>query len=222
MTAGYADLVSDDEMGASAAAELLGVSPDTMRAMIRGGKIPARRTRLGGAYVLKAADVEQARITRAAGLRAGRVMLSEKDRAELREVRDAEAAAIAAEALAVAALRALVAELGREKRGTRAMADVLGVDRSTVQAILRDAHVPVVHHRYHTELTGLDRQNLSRAQVAIAKAKATVDKAHAARERLTRTLLERGGYGVASEVAHELGRHRSRLLSRRGKRRRQG
>jgi excisionase family DNA binding protein len=222
MTAGYAALVSDDEISTPEAAELLGVSLDTVRAMIREEKLPARRLRPGGPYVLARGAVEQARTDRAAGLRAGPVRLSEADRAKLREVRTAEAEADEALQRAYAARAALVAALGRDQRGTGAMAAALDVDRSTVQAILRDAEVPVVHHRQHTELTDAEVAALQRAQELIAVAKAGVDQAHDAREKLTRRLLERGGYGVATEVAHLLGRHRSRLLSGRGKRRRQG
>lgn len=222
MSAGYAALVSDDEISTPEAAEVLGVSLDTVRAMIREDKLPARRLRPGGPYVLAREDVEKARTDRAAGLRAGPVRLSESDRAKLREVRTAEAEADGALERAFAARAALVARLGRALRGTGAMATALGVDRSTVQTILRDADVPVVHHRRHTELTWPEMQALVRAQADIAAARAGVDRAHDAREKLTKRLLERGGYGVATEVAHLLGRHRSRLLSGRGKRRRQG
>lgn len=222
MSAGYAAVVSDDEISTSEAAELLGVSLDTVRGMIRDEKLPARRIRPGGPYVLALADVEKARTDRTAGLRAGPVRLSEADRAALREVRTAEAEADGALEQAFAARAELVARLGRLARGTGAMAEGLGVDRSTVQTILRDAEVPVVHHRRHTALTQAELFELMRVQAGILAARNGVDRAHDAREKLTRRLLDRGGYGVATEVAHELGRHRSRLLSPRGKRRARG
>lgn len=222
MNAGYADLVSDDEISTPEAAEVLGVSLDTIRAMIREEKLPARRLRPGGPYVLTWSDVEKARTHRAAGLRSGPVQLSEADRAQLRAVRAAEAEADEGLEAARRKRLQLVAKLGRLLRGTGAMAAALDVDRSTVQAILRKADVPVVHHRLHTELTADEVRRLRRAQAAIVEAKDAVDEAHDAREELTKQLLDRGGYGVATEVAHVLGRHRTRLLSPRGKRRRQG
>lgn len=220
MDAGYAALVKDDEISTVEAADLLGVSLDTVRAMTRAGKLPARQLRPGGPYVLKLRDVEQARTDRAMGLRAGPVRLSESDRAKLREVRTAEAEADEVLQRAYAARIELVARLGRLQRGTGAVAAALDVDRSTVQAILRVAEVPVVHHRRHTELTADEVTELRRAQEAIAAALDGVDRAHDAREKLTKRLLARGGYGVGTEIAHLLGRHRSRLLSGRGKRRR--
>jgi len=225
MNAGYAALVSDDEISTREATELLGVSLDTVYAMIRDGRLPARLVRGGapghGRYVLQRGDVEAARDNLAAGLRVGQERLSEADRADLAEVRAAEAEAVTALERAYAARAALVARLGRKQCGTGAIAKALGVDRSTVQSILREADVPVVHHRQHTELTGREVAQLRRVQADIATAQAGVDKAHEAREALTRELLERGGYGVGSEIATLLGRHRSRLLSP-PRRRRQG
>lgn len=222
MSAGYAAVVSDDEISTPEAAGLLGVSLDTLRAMIRDEKIPARRLRPGGPYVLARADVEKAATNRTAGLRAGPVRLSDADRAQLREVRGAEAEADGVLEQAYAARAALVTELGRLARGTGAMAEALGVDRSTVQGILRDAEVPVVHHRQHTELMGAELTALRAAQAAITRAREGQDATREAREALTKRLLEAGGYGVATEIAGELGRHRSRLLSPRGKRRARG
>jgi excisionase family DNA binding protein len=226
MSAGYALVVSDeqtgDEISTADAAVALGVSLDTMRAMIRDGKIPARRTRPGGPYVLHREDVENARMRRVAGMRAGVVKLSEADQAALERVRDDEALADREVEKAYQGRAALVERLGRLQRGTGAMAEVLGVDRSVVQGILRLAEVPVVHHQRHTPLTDHEVAQLQEVQLAIGRAKATRDLAVEAREALTRTLLERGGYGVATEVAAVLGRHRSRLVSTRGKRRVQG
>jgi excisionase family DNA binding protein len=226
MSAGYAALVSDDELDTRAAAELLGVSLDTVRAMIRSGSLPARLVRGGvpgsGRYVLRRDDVYQAGVSRAVGLRAGQVLLSDTDRAKLAEVRAAEVAAYDELERARTARAYLVAELGRRMRSTAAMAKALGVSISTVQAILRAAEVPVVHHRRHTQLTEFELTQLRAAQSQLAEGKANVDKAHDAREKLTKRLLDRGGYGVGTEIAILLGRHRSRLLSGRGKRRRQG
>ncbi len=226
MSAGYALVVSDEQTGPEIdtpeAAVILGVSLDTMRAMIRDGKIPAVRSRPGGPYVLQREDVEAARTERTASLRAGVVRLSGSDVAALEKVRDDEAIADAAVEKAYEARAELVERLGRLLRGTGAMAEALGVDRSVPQGILRLAEVPVVHHRRHTELTGAERLRLMSAQQIIVEAKAQQDEAREAREALTRRLLAKGGYGVATEVASVLGRHRSRLVSTRGKRRAQG
>lgn len=219
MSAGYAAVVSDDEISTSEAAELLGVSLDTVRGMIRDEKLPARRIRPGGPYVLALTDVEKAASDRTMGLRAGPVRISEADRAALREVRAAEVEADGAVTASVGQRVALVERLGRLKRRTGEIAAALRMDRSSVQTILRDAAVPVVHHRYATSLTAEEVGELHAVQEAIAEAKAGRDRAIDAREKLTRQLLNRGGYGVATEVAQMLGRHRSRLLSPRGKRR---
>jgi excisionase family DNA binding protein len=220
MSAGYALLMSDT-ITTLEAAEVLGVSLDTVRGMIRDGVLPATRSRRGGPYVLDRRTVEAARDARVASLRSGPVRLTEADRARLRKVREVEELASAGVEKARAARAARVVALGHQQRGTGAMAAALRVDRSVVQDILREAGVPVVHHRRATELTGAEKLHLMTAQAAIAQAVDAQNAARDAREALTRKLLAGGGYGVATEVAHELGRHRSRLLSH-PKRRRQG
>lgn len=216
------DSEDDTEISTAEAAELLGVSLDTMRALFRDGTVPARRVKVGGTYVAKRSDVEQAREQRAAGLRAGpAVQISEDDRARLREARQADEEAERERKRALYERYSLVAELGRKARGTRAMASALGVSTSTVQGLLREADVPVVHHRQQTPLASAEIEALGRAQRRIDAALANLDEAHDAREALTRELLERGGYGTAVAIAAELGRHRGRLFNPR-KRRRQG
>lgn len=219
MSAGYA-LVMSDTITTLEAAEVLGVSLDTVRGMIRDGVLEATRSRPGGPYVLDPAAVTAARDARLMSLRSGPVRLGEREREQLHAVRDAEAAADLGVRVAREARADYVAWLGRLARGTGAVAAALGVDRSVVQGILREADVPVVHHRRATGLTAEEVAELKVRQQAIATAQAEQDKARTAREKLTRTLLERGGYGVATEIAHELGRHRSRLLGPATRRRR--
>lgn len=219
MSAGYALLVNEDDqwMGAPAAAELLGVSVDTVRAMIRSSELPARLER--GRYRLYRPDVEKARVKRVGSTRADYVQLSDEDRAALHEVRKAEEQAVDAWKAARARRAKLVVELSRLRRGTGAMADALGVHRATVQDDLREARVPTFHHRQAVPLTGDEQVALREVQAGVVEALDGIDKAAQAREELTRRLLERGGYGVAMAIAHELGRHRSRLLNPRPPRR---
>lgn len=218
MGTSYALLVKDEEISTLEAAKLLGVSLDTVRAMIRSGALPARRTRPGpsGSYAVKVADAEKAREQRqqSMSLRAGPVQISDQDHERLVKARDAETAAGDAETAALARRAKLVERLGRLQRGTGAMVEALGVARSVVQGILRDADVPVVHHRYATPLTAKEVEQLRAAQQGIVDARARRDEARVAREDVTKQILSRGGYGVRVEVAKILGRHRGRLTSK--------
>lgn len=139
MSACYPLVVSDDEMTTQEVAELLGVSTDTVRILVRSGNLPGRQTRPRGPVVVKRADAEAARDSRAAGHLSGPVNLTAADVAELR-AREGRVAAMrtfldGGEADRDQAIRDIAAR-ARGYGTITELARVLDLHRTTVQRIV--------------------------------------------------------------------------------------
>jgi excisionase family DNA binding protein len=206
---------ADGEVNTAQAAELLGVSQDTVRAMIRDGTLPARQKQLYSPARIKVSDVEKVRESRTLARRAGPADLTGDDRKEMRAMRqaveDAEQAVTEAEDVRAA----LVIQFGHLKRATGAIAKALDVSRSTVQDILRPTDVPVVHWRHTTPLTEQEIEQLRKVQAGVVEARRRRDDVKADRVDLAERMRQFGGYGLVAEIAHELGLHRTRTARRR-------
>lgn len=149
MATGYGLLVPDRELTVADAAEILGVSEDTVRALIRseqrepGSGLPAIQRRTRGAYYLQEADVQAVKDKRAAGLLAGPV-----------DIDPVELALLVADEAEARALRAKV-KVAENRRNNRAreirsasgsgygavtdMATAVDLHRTVVQRWLREA-----------------------------------------------------------------------------------
>lgn len=132
----YDPPMNSDETNVAGAAELLGVSEDTVRALIRSEKLPATQQRARGGYTMRLADVERVKRDRAAGILAGPVDIDPAELAALaadeREARDLRERTKAAEKRRNDRARRIRAASGRGYGAVTAMADALGLHRTTV------------------------------------------------------------------------------------------
>jgi excisionase family DNA binding protein len=137
----YDPPMESDETNVAGAAELLGVSEDTVRALIRAETLPATQQRARGGYTVKRADVERVKRDRAAGVLAGPVNIDPAELAALaadeREARDLRKRTTAAEKRRNDRARAIRAASGQGYGAVTAMADALGLHRTTVQRWLK-------------------------------------------------------------------------------------
>lgn len=183
MATGYGLLVPDRELTVADAAEILGVSEDTVRALIRseqrepGSGLPAIQRRTRGAYYLQEADVQAVKDKRAAGLLAGPV-----------DIDPVELALLVADEAEARALRAKV-KVAENRRNNRAreirsasgsgygavtdMATAVDLHRTVVQRWLREA----VDEQRTADLDA----SAAAAQVAYEQALQSVARARAAR-----------------------------------------
>lgn len=120
-------------------AAYMGVSEDTVRALIRAQHLPATQERPRGGYSVDEADAERVKQDRLAGRLAGPVQLTELDlnrlvdmqRDNLRLLDEADDALDARDAF----IRSVRASSGAGYGAVTAMADALGMHRTAIQRI---------------------------------------------------------------------------------------
>lgn len=126
-------------MNVAEVAAYMGVSEDTVRALIRGRHLPATQERPRGGYTVDEADAERVRADRAAGRLAGPVQLTELDLTRLVDLQRGYLAALDAADDALDArdafIRSVRASSGAGYGAVTAMADALGMHRTAVQRI---------------------------------------------------------------------------------------